>query len=850
MGAVKASSDVEYSWSRETIPDVLSKLDVDEKVELLSGSDFWHTKAIPRLNIPSIRMSDGPNGVRGTRFFNGVPAACFPCGTALAATWDRNLIQEGGRLMGKEAIAKGVHVILGPTMNMQRSPLGGRGFESFSEDPCLSGEMGAATILGIQSTGVAATAKHFVCNDQEHERQAVDSILTERALREIYLKPFEIACETGGPWAIMTAYNRVNGTHVSENKRLLQDVLQEEWLYKGLIMSDWFGTYSAAESINAGLDLEMPGPPRVRGNQAMIALGNRKINEKAIDDRVSRVLHLISDVAPLKIPENAPERTVDCEETSSLLRHVSCSSIVLLKNDSNLLPFDKKKTVAIIGPNAKIACYAGGGSANLRPYYAVTPFDGISAQASHVEYALGAVGYKHLPVLSTVCKTKDDKLGLTATFYLEPPTNLERKAIDKVHVESSDMLLSDYTHPELKGDTFYMDLEGTLTPEEDGNFTFGLTVCGTAKLFVDGELVVDNEINQRQGDAFFGSGTVEEKGSMQVKAGKTYNILVHFGSSTTSKMKVKGATVMAGGGLRLGGARDTEPRAEIAKAVEVAKQVDQVVVCAGLNADWESEGFDRENMDLPGYQNDLIFAVAAANANTAVVMQSGTPVTMPWVDQVPAVVQAWYGGNETGNAIADVLFGRFNPSGKLSLSYPIRNEDNPAFLNFRSERGRVLYGEDIYIGYRFYEKIKRDVLFPFGHGLSYTSFDMQNLVISDLGPYLYIGVEVKNTGAVFGEQVVQVYSSQRTPSINRPPKELRGFDKVYLEPGETRRAKIRVKKRSAAGFWDEERDAWVAEEGVYDILVGDSSANTPLQASFEIEKTEWWGGREEILKRS
>lgn len=327
----------------------------------------------------------------------------------------------------------------------------------------------------------------------------------------------------------------------------------------------------------------MPGPPRVRGKQTLIAHSVRKVSDDTIDACVRKVLELVNRVEPLNIPENAPEKTVDSPETSKALRHLGASGLVLLKNEKNVLPLNKDKSLAVIGPNAKVACYAGGGSANLRPYYAVTPYEGISAQKQDVEYALGAVAYRSLPVLSYLTKAKDGKKGLVAKFFKEPPTDKSRKQIDEVLVEASDILLSDYKHPEITTDTFYMDLEGELTPEESGEYIFGVSVCGTAKLFVGGKLVVDNTENQRQGDTFFGSGTVEETGTMKLEAGKAYDIHLQFGSSTTSNMKTPGATVMAGGGVRVGGTIQTEPQAEIDKAVKLAKEVDQVVIIAGLN---------------------------------------------------------------------------------------------------------------------------------------------------------------------------------------------------------------------------------------------------------------------------
>ncbi|KAF2755591.1 beta-glucosidase [Pseudovirgaria hyperparasitica] len=835
-------SNVDTTFKELDVEALLEELDLDEKISLLSGIDFWHTKGIPRLKIPSLRTSDGPNGVRGTRFFKGVPAACFPCGTGLAATWDTALIKSGGQLQGKEAIAKGAHVILGPTTNMQRSPLGGRGFESFSEDPYLAGAMTAATVTGIQSTGVAATVKHFVCNDQEDERQAVNSILTERALREIYLMPFQIAQRDAKPLCYMTAYNKVNDTHVSESPKLLTDILRKEWGFNGLVMSDWFGTYTATQSIKAGLDLEMPGPPVVRKENVHIAIRCGQLASHLIDERVRNVLNLVNRVGKLNIPENAPETTIDSPETAERLRDTAAAGIVLCKNNDNVLPFDPAKTIAVIGPNAKVATYSGGGSASLLPYYARTPFEGITAQAKDVKYTLGAIAYKNLPQLAPETRTKDGQVGMIGKVYNEPPSSSVRNLVDEIHIDNLVMLLADYYHPKVNPDLFYMDLEGTITVEEDCDFEFGVAVCGTAKLYVDGELVVDNATHQRIGENFFSAGTEEERGVKHLKGGQTYSLLLQWGSSITQTVKRKGATVMASGGIRLGGLAISDSQTNIAKAVALAKEVDQVIICAGLNSEFESEGYDRPHMDLPGTLNDLIAAVSKANPRTAVVMQSGTPVSMPWIDSVPALMQAWYGGNETGNAIADVLFGKVCPSGKLPLSFPIRNEDNPAFLNYKSERGRALYGEDVYVGYRFYEKIKRDVLFPFGHGLSYTTFNMSGLKVVDDGTTLTATVDVENTGACKGAQVVQVYVSQRESGVGRPVKELKGFAKLDLEPGESKEVTVEMQKKYAASWWDEERDAWIMEKGVFDVLVGDSSAKADLKGEFEVAKTVWWNG--------
>lgn len=760
----------------------------------------------------------------------------------MAATWDLSLIQRGGALMGREAIAKGASVLLGPTTNMQRSPLGGRGFESFSEDPVLAGNMSAATVNGIQSTGVAAALKHFVCNDLEDKRMASNSIVTKRAMREIYLMPFQIAQRDARPLSFMTAYNLLNGTHCSENEELLHGILRQEWGFDGLVMSDWFGTYSTTDSIKAGLDLEMPGPAIVRGEQVPIALNCGKLLTHHLDARVIEVLKLIKKVLPLGIPEGAEEKTIDSPETAALLREIGSSSLVLLKNDNGVLPFHKHKTTAVVGPNAAFAAYCGGGSAALPAYYTVTPLDGVRAKVPDTRHELGAPGWKRLPLLSSMSRTKDGKQGLTMNFYLDPPSTEGRECVDEVHIRDSSILLSDYKNPRISGNLFYCDIDAVITPDETSEYDFSCSVAGTAKIYVDGRLVVDNMTKQTPGDSFFGSGTIEEVASTRLEAGREYNVHVEFGTLPTLTYRKGGATAFGAGGIRLGCYRKVDLKTEIERAVTLAKSVDQVILCAGLNGDWESEGFDRPHMDLPPGSDDLISAVLSANPNTAVVVQSGTPVTMPWRHDAPAILQAWYGGNETGNAIADVVFGDADPSGKLPLTFPARLEDNPAFLTYASDDNRVLYGEDVYVGYRFYDKTDRSPAFPFGHGLSYTAFSLRDLRVSASEDEVTATVEVSNDGPRDGAEVVQLYVAPRAPSVNRPAKELKGFTKVHVRAGETAAAEVRVLKKYATSFYHEGRGAWVSEEGVYDVLVGTSSAHTPLRSHFEVAKTVYWKG--------
>ncbi|KAJ5247635.1 hypothetical protein N7468_002618 [Penicillium chermesinum] len=583
------------------VEKTIGELTIGEKVSLTAGADFWHTVAVPRLNIPALRMSDGPNGVRGTRFFKGFPSACFPCATALGATWDTELLTQVGELLGEEAIAKGTHIVLGPTINIQRSPLGGRSFESFSEDGTLSGTLAGYVTKGMQSKGVAATMKHFVCNDQEHERMAVNSVVTDRALREIYLLPFQLAMRIARSACVMTAYNKVNGIHASENKALLNDILREEWGWDGLIMSDWFGTYSTSESINAGLDIEMPGRTRWRGDALAHAVSSQKVHEFKLDERVRNILNVANFVEPLGIPEQAVEKGLNRPGDRKLLRRAAAESAVLLKNEGAVLPFKKSKSILVIGPNAKIASYCGGGSASLHPYYTVTPYDGVTGKSEgEVKFSQGVYSHKDLPLLGPLLKTTHGKKGFSFKVFNEHPSHgTHREVVDELHLVDSSGFLMDYYNPKIKSKTYFVDMEGTYTPEESGLYDFGVTVVGTGQLFVDGQLVVDNTKNQKQGSAFFGSGTIEKRGSIELKAGQTYKILFQFGSAPTSDLNTRGTVAFGPGGFRFGASRRVGQEELISQAVEEASKADQVVIFAGLTQEWETEGYDREHMDLP-----------------------------------------------------------------------------------------------------------------------------------------------------------------------------------------------------------------------------------------------------------
>lgn len=572
------------------------------------GKDAWHTFDIPRLGVPSIRCTDGPNGARGTKFTAGTPAACLPCGTSLGATWNQDLLHQAGILIGHETKAKGAHVWLGPTVNMHRSPLGGRGFESFAEDPYLSGKLAGCYISGAQSTGIVSTLKHFVANDQEHERMAVDVRVTERALREIYLLPFQIAMRDGDPGVVMTSYNKVNGLHVSESPALLKDILRREWGFKGMIMSDWcvcthlrksndiltrtrYGTYSTSEALNAGLDLEMPGPPRLRGIMADLAVSSRKVSHATLDDRVRNVLQLVQRC--IQIDGVSPvETTRDTPEDRVLNRKLATESVVLLKNDNNVLPIPANiDEIALIGPNMKNGAYCGGGSAQLESYYTITNYQGIydrltkGRQPSQVKvhYEPGANTWGFLPLLGERVKSPDGQLGkLRMRIFADPPSILDREIVDELEIKDSTWQLMGYSHPKL-GARFWADVEGTFRALETNQYEWGIACCGTASLLIDGDLIIDNTSDQKPGNSFFGRGTTEEKAILGMEKDRDYQILLQFGSLPTSMIYKEGVVAYGPGAGRIGVWPVEDADTAIEEAASIARKCKYTVVCVGLD---------------------------------------------------------------------------------------------------------------------------------------------------------------------------------------------------------------------------------------------------------------------------
>lgn len=663
------------------INQIVQALTREEKIALVSGADQWHTASIGRLEIPAIMLADGPHGLRqqsaaGDHLGIGEsnPATCFPPAATSANSWDPNLLFAMGQAIGLEALQAGVAVVLGPGANIKRSPLCGRNFEYFSEDPFLTGEMAVAWIQGVQSQGVGASLKHFAVNNQEKWRMVNDSVVDERALREIYLAGFEQAVKEGQPWTVMGAYNKVNGEYACENPKLLGKILREEWGFQGLVVSDWGAVNDPGLSVKAGLDLEMPASYGVSAAKLENDLNTGRITEEALNKAVRRVLELVAK-------GRAGKRVQTCDFTQhhALARKIAAESAVLLKNEGGLLPLAKEQKIAVLGELAQYPRYQGAGSSLINP----TQVDSVLEELNKAE-----VEFEYSPGYSLERDTTDDKL--------------------------------------------------------------------------------------------------------------------------------------------------------LAQACQVAHAADVAVIFVGLTPRYESEGYDRSHLNLPPAHNELIARVTQVNPNVVVVLAAGAPVTMPWLDQVPAVLHTYLGGQAGAGATIDLLFGRVNPSGKLAESYPLRLDDYLPNQFFAYDKAQTQYRESIFVGYRYFDAAEKEVPFPFGYGLSYTQFSFGDLQVSAerfLDTNLVtVQCSVKNIGQRAGAEVVQLYVGKQGSPLFRAPKELKGFSKVYLEPGEEKMVEFTLQPRSFAYFNVEISD-WHVEGGEYQIFVGSSSRDLPLQTTVYIETT-------------
>ena len=805
-------------------------LSLEEQVSLLAGASFWTTVTVPSAGVPAVKVSDGPNGARGGgALVGGVKAACFPAGISLAATWDTELLEEVGSALAEEAQSKGARALLAPTVNLHRGALNGRNFECYSEDPYLSAWLGVAYVAGLQSRGVSGVIKHFVGNESEFERQTISSEIPERALRELYLVPFEAAVRAG-VWAVMCSYNRLGGSYASEHERFLTTILRDEWGFDGLVMSDWFATHSTAPAVNAGLDLEMPGPALFRGEKLLEAVENGSASREAVRASAERLLRWFERVGAFENPDPAEEQAIDKPEHRALIRRAGAEGAVLLKNDG-LLPLepDALTKVAVIGPNARVAQMMGGGSAQVNAHYRVSPYEGLAAALGEEKlvFAQGCTNHKLLPLLGEHLHSP-----LIVEYFNSP--DLSGEAVFRSENPTGEMMWLDAVGHGVER-TFSARFSGTLDVTEPGEYSFSLVSAGFSRLFVGNELVVDNWDGWTPGDSYFGTGSSEQVETLTLPAG-THEVRLEYGPRA-SEGGISFAAVRSGMFKPLGDDA-------IEKAVALAAEADVAIVCVGLNGEWETEGNDRADMDLAGRQNDLVSRVAAANPKTVVLLQTGSPVTMPWLDEVAAALQLWFPGQECGNAAADVLLGVVNPSGKLPQTFPARLEDSPVMdgqaSTYPGENGQVFYREGVFIGYRHFERAGLEPLFPFGFGLSYTTFSYGDVTLSayklEPGGTLTVSVPVTNSGPRAGQEVVQLYVRDPEASLERPEKELKGFAKVGLEPGETKTVTFSLNMRSLA-FFSEEQNAWVAEAGTFEVLAGASAADVRSRAAFTLSDT-------------
>ena len=789
------------------IAKLVAELTLDEKAALTAGVDMWSTASVPRLGIPSIQLTDGPNGARGTRPGPAGPTAtCVPCGSALGATWDPDLVERVGALVGREARAMGARVLLAPTVNIHRSPLAGRNFECYSEDPLLAGRVAAGYVRGAQSQGVATTVKHFVGNDAEFERYTISSEIDERALREIYLRPFELAVREGGSLGVMTSYNRVNGRWCSEQPELIAGILRDEWGFEGFVVTDWFGVTGTVASAEAGVDLEMPGPARAFGPALAAAVRAGDVAEAVVDGQVTRLLTAFERIGATGAAEREPsgdDQPVDQPEDRVLARRAATESMVLLANDG-LLPLDRSalRTLAVIGPNADRAQIMGGGSASLRPRYLVTPLEGLTAALGdgvRVVHERGCDNRRSTPTLGgRSTESPSGGVGFDLEYFADP--NPGGDVVHRARTPVLELLALEPPAPELPRSGWSLRALTRFTPAESGTHVFTLIQAGRARLTVGDRVVIDGFADPPPaGDAFYGMGSVEVEAPVELVAGAAVDVVVEFS-----------ALARRGQGALKVGCRAPEPPDLLERAVAAAAEADAAVVIVGTTGEWESEGHDRTSMDLPGAQDELVRRVLDANPATVVVVNAGSPVTMAWAPDAPAVLQIWFGGQEMAGGLADVLLGDAEPAGRLPMTLPERLEHNPSFGNFPGESGRVRYGEGVLVGYRWYEARHLPTRYPFGHGGSYTRFAIGEPTVSRpstttaelaAGERLVVTVPVTNTGDRRGTEVVQCYVASLAPRVMRPPKELAGFAKVRLDPGETTTVRIELDGRAFA-YWD------------------------------------------------
>ncbi|WP_223692736.1 beta-glucosidase [Leifsonia poae] len=814
------------------IAGMLERLTLEQKVRLLTGASFWTLHDEPAIGLETIVVSDGPAGVRGQLWDERDSSANLPSPTALAASWDVERVFELGTLIAAEARRKGVSVALGPTVNIQRSPRGGRHFEAYSEDPWLSGIVGTAFVKGVQSCGVGATPKHYVANDSETDRMTVNVNVDERTLREVYLAPFERMVTEGGAWLVMSSYNSVNGTTMTEND-LLTSPLKDEWGFDGVVVSDWMGVRDTVGAGEAAQDLAMPGPEGVWGDALVQAVRAGQVAESAIDEKVLRILRLaarvgaLADVAPATPPaEPWPQARID-----ALLREAAADGMVLVKNEG-VLPIDKASSprIAVVGQHARIARSQGGGSATVFPDHVVTPLAGLieTFGAENVSFAPGVLASDSVLPMDAAVSTDPvtGESGVHVRFLAEDG----RVVLDEHRGSGRLTWLGD---PVL-GETAVVEATTTFTAPADGEYAVGFAGLGLFRFEVDGELKSDG--------LFFPEGTDPFMAFLNPPT-QSFPLVLTAGQRVALRLEHRPqqqaglAAVM----FTLGYEEPfADPADEFDRAVALAAASDIAVVVVGTTDQLESEGFDRTDLRLPTGQDELVRRVLAANPRTVVVVNSGGPVIVPWLADAPAVLLTWFPGQEMGGALADVLSGVREPGGRIPTTWAAAEDDVPIW-QVEPVGGQLFYDEKLNVGYR--EWVRRQNLggpapaIPFGHGLGYTEWELGEpalVGVPDAAAGLDLTIPVRNAGARAGKQVVQVYLSRVSESsVDRPVLWLAGYAVIRAEPGAMTTATVRIEPR-ALQYWSVEDHAWRTEPGVYAVRTGDSVATLSAPLEFTV----------------
>ncbi len=797
--------DTKENTVESKIDSILNLMTVEEKIEQLSGIGF-DTKYNKRLKIPTLRMTDGPVGIRWSE------ATALPASVSLASTWDKDILYQVGQLLGKEAKARGRNFFLGPCVNIHRFPIGGRNFESFGEDPYLAGQTAIPYIKGVQSENVLACVKHFACNNQEWKRSHVNAIVDERALHEIYLPAFKAAVTEAKAWTVMTSYNKVNGHWTAENDYLLNTVLKKKWGFTGFVVSDWGAAHSTAKSIKAGLDLEMPFGDHLNDSLIKIALAKKEITEDLINDKVKRLLRVRFNANMFKESDTVSTDILKSETHKKIAYEAAVNGIVLLKNEHNILPINSKrvKKIAMLGPNASFARVGGGGSSKVTPFYSISPLEGLRNKIGddiEIKYALGTTITNDIQIIENIYFEEiDGQKGLQASYFGN--INCEGKA-HFIRNDKEVNFLWYYDAPswDFHGaddeNYFSVRWKGKLKAPKSGEYKFQIMHNDGVRLTINDKVLIDKWKDKR--------GSTIEETKITLQKGEVYDIqLDYYNNGHVSEIKL--GWVIPNTNL-------------IQEAVNLAKESDIAIVCVGLSDHFEGEGRDREFLILEK-QDELIKKVKAVNPNTVVVVISGTPPIMEaWADEVPAIVQAWFGGQEGGNAIADILLGNRNPSGKLPASFYKSQGDSPGFSDYKKPNLKSVYSEGIYVGYRYLDKHKLEARFPFGHGLSYTTFQYHKPSITKFDKYSYqVTMKITNTGKVSGAEVAQLYVKPIHTSVDRPEKELKSFYKVFLEPNETKKITY-ILKKDAFQYYDIKTHDWKIDKGEYNFIIGSSSKN-------------------------